>query len=108
MVMSESDYKHARSDPSYQAVLRYLLQDHVFLFVGYGMNDPLDLDLAFRGNAEEFKSATRRHYLLLRKPTEEARDRYDREYNVRVIPYAEHSEVPEILARLEMSKSAPA
>ncbi len=108
VVMSEVEYHRARSDASYQAVLRYLLQDHVFLFVGYGMNDPLDLDLAFSGNAEAFKSAAQRHYLLLQNPTDADRDRYYRDYNVRVIPYAEHREVPEILARLAMSKAVPA
>lgn len=107
VVMSDRDYDAARTDGSYQAVLGYLLQTHVFLFVGYGMNDPLDLDLAFRGNASAFKSAAQRHYVLLRNPSDGDRERLEREYNARVIPYAEHAEVPEILRRLAGGSVAP-
>src|SRR4029077_219082 len=78
VVMSDREYDAARADASYQAVLRYLLQDHVFLFLGYGMNAPLDLDLAFKANAVDFKSATQKHYLLLRSPSDGDRDRIER------------------------------
>jgi len=107
VIMSETDYATVRSSASYQAVLRYLLQDHVFLFVGYGMNDPLDLDLVLKHNAEVFKAASQRHYLLLHGPSNEDRDRYERDYNVRVIPYVEHADVPAFLARLASTKDRP-
>ncbi|MDC0743594.1 SIR2 family protein [Polyangium mundeleinium] len=97
VVMSEVEYNQARADRSYQAVLSFLLQDHVMLFVGYGMNDPLDLDLALKGNADAFRTSAQRHYVLLKGPSDADRDRLEREYNVRVIPYAEHSEIPAIL-----------
>ncbi|TKD09165.1 SIR2 family protein [Polyangium fumosum] len=97
VVMSEVEYNQARADRSYQAVLSFLLQDHVMLFVGYDMNDPLDLDLALKGNADAFRTSAQRHYVLLKGPSDADRDRIEREYNVRVIPYAEHSEIPAIL-----------
>ena len=104
VVMSSAEYDAARNDASYQAVLSYLLQDHVFLFLGYGMNDPLDLDLAFRANAAAFKAAAQKHYLLLRGPSDGDRDRIERDYNVRVLPYAEHAEVPGLLDQLAAAK----
>jgi hypothetical protein len=106
VVMSEIEYRDARSNDSYQSVLRYLLQNHVFLFIGYGMNDPLDLDLALKHNAEAFRNAAHEHYLLLRNPSDADGDRYERDYNVRVIPYSEHAEVPEFLTRLAAARPA--
>ena len=104
VVMADREYDAARTDASYQAVLRYLLQDHVFLFLGYGMNDPLDLALAFKANADDFRSAAQKHYVLLRNPSDGDRDRIERTYNVRVLPYAEHAQVPEILEQLAAGK----
>jgi SIR2-like domain len=106
VVMSDREYDAARVDASYQAVLRYLLQDHVFLFLGYGMNDPLDLDLAFEGNADAFKTSAKRHYVLLQSPTDADKDRLARDYNVRVIPYAAHADVPVLLASLAATRAA--
>jgi hypothetical protein len=108
VVMSDREYDGARTNASYQAVLRYLLQDHVFLFLGYGMNDPLDLDLAFRANAEDFRSTAQKHYVLLRSPGDADRDRLERDYNVKVLPYAEHAEVKAILEQLAApARAAP-
>jgi hypothetical protein len=107
VVMSDREYDAARTDASYQAVLRHLLVDHVFLFLGYGMNDPLDLDLAMGATVEAFKSAAQKHYVLLRRPADADRDRLERTYNVRVLPYEEHADVPAILAQLAAAKAGP-
>ncbi|HEX5751249.1 MAG TPA: SIR2 family protein [Archangium sp.] len=101
VVMTESEYRDVRSNPSYRAVLGHLLQGYTFLFIGYGMNDPLDLDLVLKWNAEAFKSAARRHYALLKDPSDTDRDRYEREYNIRVIPYNDHAQLPAILEELQ-------
>lgn len=101
VVMTEHEYRQAHSDPSYQRVLSHLLQRYTFLFLGYGMNDPLDLDLALKGNSDAFKSAARRHYVLMKDPSDNARDRYEREYNVRVIPYSDHAQLPAALEELQ-------
>lgn len=100
IVMSEREYHDAHSDRSYQAVLSFLLQDSMFLFIGYGMNDPLDLDLAFKGNVDAFRTSAQKHFVLLRNPSEADVDRYQREYNVKVIPYADHDEVTVFLEAL--------
>ena len=105
VVMTELEYHEAHSDPSYQKVLGHLLQGYTFLFIGYGMNDPVDLDLALRGNAEAFKSASRRHYALVKDASDTDRDRYEREYDVRVISYRDHAELPAILEALQRTAS---
>ncbi|PTL85049.1 SIR2 family protein [Vitiosangium sp. GDMCC 1.1324] len=100
VVMTEREYHEAHSNTSYQKVLDHLLQRYTFLFIGYGLNDPLDLDLALKGNADAFKSASRRHYAVMKDPSDNDRDRYEREYNVRVIPYSDHAQIPAILEQL--------
>jgi hypothetical protein len=106
VVMTELEYHHARADRSYQAVLSHLLQEYTFLFLGYGMNDPLDLDLVLKWNADVFHSAARRHYVLLKDPRGEDRDRYLREYNVQVSPYDDHGRLPDILEELRRAASS--
>jgi hypothetical protein len=100
VVLTESEYDRVRSDTSYQGVLRHLLQEYTVLFLGYGMNDPLDLDLVLRWNAEVFKAGARRHYALLKDASGTDSDRYLREYNVQVLDYSKHEDLPAILEAL--------
>ncbi|UYI11560.1 MULTISPECIES: SIR2 family protein [Myxococcus] len=107
VVMSEVEYREAHSNSGYQAVLRHLLQEHLFLFVGYGMNDPLDLDLALKSNVESFGITTQRHYVLLRDAAANDHDRIEREYNIRIIDCSRHEQVPEFLESLAAAKAIP-
>jgi WD40 repeat protein len=100
VVMTADEYSSVRADPSFRAVLSHLLQRFTCFFIGYGMNDPQDLDLVLKWNADAFRSATRRHYALLKDPLDNDIDRYDREYNVQVIPYDDYAQLPLILQQL--------
>lgn len=100
VIMSYLEYEGARNDKAYQSVVNYLLQDNVFLFIGYGMNDPLDLDRALGGNVDSFQEASQRHYVLLRQASQTDIDRYERNFNVQVIAYTEHEQVPQFLYEL--------
>jgi hypothetical protein len=64
------------------------------------MNDPADIDLVLKWNADAFKSATRRHYVLLKDPSDTDSDRYLREYNIHMIPYSDYAALPGILEAL--------
>jgi hypothetical protein len=97
IVMSTEEYQRVRSDASYVAILNFLLQDYTFLFVGYGMNDPLDLDLALRDTAEQFRVSAREHFVLLKDARDLDRDRIARSYNVAVFSYDDHAQVPQFL-----------
>lgn len=103
VVLTEAEYLTAHNDPSYRAVLSFLLQQYTFLFAGYGINDPPDLDLVLKGNADAFKSAAQEHYALLKDPSSTDRDRYLREYNIRVIPYSDHGQLPAIFDQLRLT-----
>jgi WD40 repeat protein len=97
VVMTELEYHQARTHQSYQAVLSHLFQGYTFLFLGYGMNDPLDIDLVLKWNADSFRSVTRRHYALMKEPRAAEWDRYLREYNVQVLGYRDHGDLASIV-----------
>jgi hypothetical protein len=102
VIITELEYHQARASQSYQAVLSHLFQGFTFLFLGYGMNDPLDIDLVLKWNAESFRSVARRHYALMKQPSDnEPRapewDRYLREYNVQVLGYRNHGDIPALV-----------
>ncbi|MFY0570848.1 SIR2 family NAD-dependent protein deacylase [Archangium lansingense] len=101
VVITEREYDRVRSDKSYQPVLRHLLQEYTVLFLGYGMNDPFDIDLVLKWNADVFNSAARRHYALLKDPSDTDSDRYLRDYNVQVLPYSDYAALPGILEALK-------
>jgi WD40 repeat protein len=98
VVMAELEYHQARSNQSYQAVLSYLFRGYTFLFLGYGMNDPLDIDLVLKRNTEYFGPAARQHYALMKQPSAtEPRasewDRYQREFNIQVLGFRDYGDL---------------
>ncbi len=98
VVMAELEYHQARANQSYQAVLSYLFRGYTFLFLGYGMNDPLDIDLVLKRNTEYFGPAARRHYALMKEPSAtEPRasewDRYQREFNIQVLGFRDYGDL---------------
>ena len=85
------------------------------LFVGYGNNDPCDLDLVFKINSSLFKDSARKHYALMVEPGSNAtpaerdylrtiREGWDRDFNIKVIPYSDHDDLPAILRDLRSRK----
>jgi hypothetical protein len=100
VIMTQAEYDNAHKSDSYKQTMSLLLQHHTFLMVGYGINDPLDLDLVLKLNASVFGSAAETHYALIKDPNPNDRDRWSREFNVRVVPYKEHAELPAILRAL--------
>ncbi|QRN92995.1 SIR2 family protein [Archangium violaceum] len=101
VVITEREYDGVRSNTRYQSVLRHLLQEYMVLFLGYGMNDPFDIDLVLKWNADVFNSAARRHYALLKDPSDTDSDRYLRDHNVQVLPYSDYAALPGILEALK-------
>lgn len=108
VVMSRAEYDRAAAHVPYQRAMSLLLQSHVFLLVGYGINDPLDLDLVFGLNATVFDTAAPTHYALMKQPSATDRDRWQREMNIQVVPYDDHGQLPAILRALARTKVAPA
>ncbi|WP_437335416.1 SIR2 family protein [Sorangium sp. So ce394] len=105
VVLTFDEYREAHADAAYQSVLGYLLIDRTFLFVGYGMSDPHDLDLILADNAEQLRGATGLHFVLLQRlPDPQAevdrKERLRKDYRVVVIPYDSHAEVVPFLEAL--------
>ena len=48
-----------------------------------------------------FNSAARRHYALLKDPSDTDSGRYLRDYNVQVLPYSDYAALPGILEALK-------
>ncbi|MFZ6179044.1 SIR2 family protein [Nannocystis pusilla] len=105
VVLTLKEYELLQTSQEYRRVMDYLVVDHTFLFVGYGMVDPLDLDIILSESVKSLKSATSKHYALLcRLSNEQAEiDRQTKlrdEHNVQVIAYDDHQEVARFLAAL--------
>jgi len=100
IVMTRAEYEVAAKDVPYQGTMRFLLQTYTFLLVGYGINDPFDLDLVFGLNTAAFGSATNTHYALVKDAGQTDRDRWQRDMNIQVVPYDDHGDLPAILRTL--------
>jgi hypothetical protein len=107
VVMTRTEYDRAVSSLSYRQTMINLLQNYTFLLVGYGINDPRDLDLVFGLSKNAFGSAARVHYALMRNASGDDSDRWWRELNVQVVPYEEHVELPTLLRVLGATPPDP-
>lgn len=102
--MTRAEYTRAAAHVPYQRAMSLLLQSYTFLLVGYGINDPFDLDLVFGLSTSAFGSAARAHYALVKDAAQNDRDRWQRELNVQVVPYQDHGDLPGILRALRAAK----
>jgi hypothetical protein len=104
VVMTRAEYTQVAAHVPYQHAMSLLLQSYTFLLVGYGINDPFDLDLVFDLNTSAFGSAARTHYALVKNAAQNDRDRWQRDLNVQVLPYQDHGDLPGILRALRATK----
>lgn len=104
VVMTRREYDDVARDQGYQQTMRYLLQRYTFLLIGYGINDPCDLDLVFSLNAKDFGVAASPHYALMKGAPQNDVDRWQSSLNVQVVPYASHDDLPTILRALRATK----
>lgn len=108
VVMTRAEYAQVAADLGYQRTMSHLLQSHTFLLVGYGINDPLDLDLVFGLNAKAFGAATSTHYALMHRSVSATdRDRWQREMNIQTVEYDDHGDLPAILDALAKTPPNP-
>jgi tetratricopeptide (TPR) repeat protein len=101
VVMTVREYDKAAAHVPYQRTMSYLLARYTFLLVGYGINDPLDLDMVFSLNAGAFGVAAKTHYALMHRSVSATdRDRWQRTMNIQTVPYDDHGDLPAILRAL--------
>jgi hypothetical protein len=100
VILTEVEYQRVLASVSYRQVLSYMMQRYSVLFLGYGMNDPWDLDKLLRANATAFGVATTKHFALMHEREQPHFERLLREYNVMCIPYRSHDEITAVLQEL--------
>lgn len=89
--------------PTYRALLRYLLSEYSFVFVGFGLTD-LDFDQFLHEHAMDFGEPLRKH-VVIRKGRDRARDkrqaaRYRRRFGIYTLNVKDH---PDVWQQLEKS-----
>lgn len=102
LVMTQDEYDKANRDEPYQRTLGHLLQNYSFLFVGFSLVDPLDLERILQRNADAFRHAARPHFVLMKSPVGGNADRWQADFNVHTIEYANHGDVIDILHRMKL------
>ena len=105
VVLTLDEYKTMHADEAYKAVLNHILIDRTFLFVGFGMVDPHDLDLVLSNIAKLLKGAQGPHYALLKclrnaQDNVDRKDRLRQKYNINVITYKDHVDLVPFLEKL--------
>lgn len=101
VVLTASEYASVRQDPAYRTVVNHLLSGNTFLFIGYGMSDPSDLDIILEENATALRGRMPHFALLHRDQAGTLRqDELRRKYNVVAIPMADHSQILPFLTAL--------
>lgn len=108
IVLTHEEYQRMHGDAPYRRVLGVLMTEHSFLFVGYGMSDPNDLDILLGLNKAELGGATATHYALLpssgnRQADVERADQMREDYRVKAIWYTSHDQVVPTLQNLASS-----
>ncbi|WP_437932681.1 SIR2 family protein [Sorangium sp. So ce291] len=97
VVLTQSEYQALRNHDEYVSLINAVFDSQVVLFLGFGMSDPLDLDLAIQ-QAELAGAAQGEKFALVPLSTAGAiREKFR---GVTVVPYQHHEDVPLILAWL--------
>ena len=107
IVLGRRDYREAMfSNPAYQQHLVTLFSIKTVLFLGFALTDP-DLMALMDKLGATFGGYAGKHYALMyvKEVPPYRQRRFERDYNIHIIPYDNHSEVPvflrEAVQRLE-------
>ena len=97
IILSGLEYERLRQDDTYLSLLRSVFDEHAVLFLGFGLSDPFDLDLALQqarlaGAAEGEKFA-----VIPLERCDEIRKKFP---HVQVVSYESHSSLAPFLASL--------
>lgn len=100
VVLTSGEYHALAQDESYNALTKRVFSDHTVLFLGYGLNDPLDLDMALCSSRALGAAQGDKFALVHDQNATTLRERFP---NVHFITYASHEDVPAFLAALVRS-----
>lgn len=97
IVLTTIEYERLRQSEEYVSLLRFVFESQAILFVGFGMTDPFDLDIALQEAALAGAAEGEKFALIPTTRAEELRRRFPR---LQLITYDDHSHVAGILAAL--------
>jgi WD40 repeat protein len=109
IILGRSDYREVMfSNPAYQQHLATLFSTKTVLFLGFALTDP-DLMTLMDKLGAIFKGYGGKHYALMhvKEVPPYRQNRFERDYNIHIIPYDDHSEVPVFLRELVQELGKP-
>jgi hypothetical protein len=103
VVLTQSEYVALQADAAYASMMRFVFESMSVLFLGFGLRDPLDLDLAM-DEAEHAGAAQGEKFAVLpRASAPVIRDRFPM---VNVLEYDDPGDVPLVIAGLVRKSAA--
>lgn len=97
VVLTHSEYQSLRDHREYVALINTVFDAQVVLFLGFGLSDPLDLDLAIQ--QAELAGATQGEKFAL-VPAGNAAPIREKFRNIEILSYRSHDDIPTIIAWL--------
>jgi hypothetical protein len=103
LVFNRQSYRQVMfANPAYQQFMASLFSTRTILFLGYSLSDP-DLLLLLDALYHDTKGFGHQNYALMSLGIANniQRERWEKDYNIQIIPYREHSEVRDFLLEIE-------
>jgi hypothetical protein len=97
VVLTRLEYEELGRESDYLSLLRSLFEHQTILFVGFGLNDPRDLDHVLREARSAGAAEGEKFALLPASRCDEVRSKFPQ---IQAIPYNDHGEVASIIAAL--------
>ncbi len=97
VVLSALEYERVRQNETYLSLLRQVFENHPVLFLGFGLSDPFDLDLALRQASLAGAAEGEKFAMVPAVRREEAQRRFPQ---IQFLPYENHDSIPPLLAKL--------
>lgn len=97
VVLTGLEYERLRQHEEYLSLLRFVFDSQTLLFLGFGLSDPFDLDLAMRQARHAGAAEGEKFALLPRDRAAQIREKFPQ---IQVITYPDHSSVPAIVGQL--------
>lgn len=95
VVMTMVEYERLKQNAEYLSLLASLFQHHTMLFLGFGFNDPRDLDHIL-SEAELAGAAGGQKFAIL--PEQQCRTVQEKFRQIQTVPYRSHSELSSVIA----------
>lgn len=97
IVLTSSEYDGLKSSDDYRAFQSFVFSSHPVLFVGFGLTDPFDLEIAMQEARFSGAAASEQFAILPSSRADSAKEKFP---NLQVVSYDSHDDIPGILAEL--------